>query len=345
MEYDAEHGPSPTSAEARNAKPGTDPFVVGAVDDVQLKVTSDTGRAPTGLTLDVVDPGTSGADASPEPITPDEAAEIAPPSPAKSTSPANMPVAARSATPMPNIYSRADWGADERLRDCCVEYGEVHAGFVHHTVNANGYSRREVPAILRGIYAYHTQSRGWRDIGYNYLIDRFGRIWEGRYGGITMPVVGAHTLDYNENSFAASAIGNYETAQPSSAMIDAYARLYAWKLSLARRPTGDASERRGYDVQRDQRAPRRGPDRVPRPLPLRQDPHDHREGQAVPAHLHRPRPAALLHQRQAAGPADAQAWPGGGRAWHGSARLRRPDGVVDVVRRDGPGGARPRRHG
>jgi hypothetical protein len=232
MEYDAEHGPSPTSAEARKAKPGTDPFVVGAVDDVQLKATSDTGRAPTDLTLDVVDPGTSGADASPEPITPDEAAEIAALSPAKSTSPANMPVAARSATPMPNIFSRADWGADERLRDCCVEYGEVHAGFVHHTVNANGYSRREVPAILRGIYAYHTQSRGWRDIGYNYLIDRFGRIWEGRYGGITMPVVGAHTLYYNENSFAASAIGNYETAQPSSAMIDAYARLYAWKLSL-----------------------------------------------------------------------------------------------------------------
>ena len=112
---------------------------------------------------------------------------------------------------MPTIYSRADWGADERLRDCCVEYGEVHAGFVHHTVNANGYSRAEVPAILRGIYAYHTQSRGWRDIGYNFLIDRFGRIWEGRYGGITLPVVGAHTLNYNENSFAASAIGNYQS--------------------------------------------------------------------------------------------------------------------------------------
>ena len=234
MEYDADHGPSPSSAEAKHAKPGTDPFVVGAVDKVQLKVTSDSGRAPAGLTLDVVDPGASSADATPTPITL-RRHRIAAPSFAKSatsTSPPNMPVAARAATPMPTIYSRAVWGADERLRDCCVEYGEVHAGFVHHTVNANGYSRREVPAILRGIYAYHTQSRGWRDIGYNYLIDRFGRIWEGRYGGITMPVVGAHTLNYNENSFAASAIGNYETAHPSAAMIEAYARLYAWKLSL-----------------------------------------------------------------------------------------------------------------
>jgi hypothetical protein len=232
MPYDAEHGPSPSSDEAKRAKPGTDPFVVGAVDDVQLKVTSDSGQAPAGLTLDVVDPGTSSADASPVPITPDEAAETAAPALAKSATPLNMPVAARSATPMPTIYSRSDWSADESMRDCCVEYGEVHAGFVHHTVNANGYSRREVPAIIRGIYAYHTQSRGWRDIGYNFLIDRFGRIWEGRYGGVTMPVVGAHTLDYNENSFAASAIGNYETAHPSDAMIDAYARLYAWKLSL-----------------------------------------------------------------------------------------------------------------
>jgi hypothetical protein len=89
-----------------------------------------------------------------------------------------------------------------------------------------------VPAILRGIYAYHTQTRGWRDIGYNFLIDRFGRIWEGRYGGVALPVVGAHTLNYNENSFAASAIGNYQIAQPSAAMLDAYERLYAWKLSL-----------------------------------------------------------------------------------------------------------------
>ncbi len=244
MPYDADHGPDPSSVEARHARPGTDPFVVGVVDDVQLKVLTSTGAAPAGLTLSVVNPGSSSSDAHPLPITPDEAAET--PTPPATTMAASgratagrallgqstEPVVTGSATPMPTIYSRADWGADERLRGCCVEYGEVHAGFVHHTVNANGYSKSEVPAILRGIYAYHTQSRGWRDIGYNYLIDRFGRIWEGRYGGITLPVVGAHTLDYNENSFAASAIGNYDIAHPSAAMIDAYARLYAWKLSL-----------------------------------------------------------------------------------------------------------------
>ena len=89
-----------------------------------------------------------------------------------------------------------------------------------------------MPAIIRGIYAYHTQSRGWSDVGYNFLVDRFGRIWEGRYGGVDRPVVGAHTLGYNDDAFAMSAIGNFETAQPSAAMLDAYGRLFAWKLSL-----------------------------------------------------------------------------------------------------------------
>jgi hypothetical protein len=89
-----------------------------------------------------------------------------------------------------------------------------------------------VPAILRGIYAYHTQSRGWSDVGYNFLVDRFGRVWEGRYGGISRPVVGAHTLNFNENSFAMSAIGNFDVAEPTVAMVRAYARLIAWKLSL-----------------------------------------------------------------------------------------------------------------
>ncbi len=135
--------------------------------------------------------------------------------------------------PKPKIFSRAQWGADESMRDApSLHYYEVHAGFVHHTVNANGYTREQVPSIIRGIYAYHTRSQGWSDIGYNFLVDRFGRVWEGRYGGVDRPVVGAHTLGYNDNAFAASAIGNFETTRPSRAMIRAYGRLFAWKLSL-----------------------------------------------------------------------------------------------------------------
>ncbi|NHA01756.1 hypothetical protein G5V59_24240 [Nocardioides sp. W3-2-3] len=100
----------------------------------------------------------------------------------------------------------------------------MHAGFVHHTVNANNYTAAQVPGIIRGIYNYHVKTRGWSDIGYNFLVDKFGRIWEGRYGGVDRPVVGAHTQGYNQYSFAMSAIGNYDVAAPSSAMITAYAQ-------------------------------------------------------------------------------------------------------------------------
>ena len=138
-----------------------------------------------------------------------------------------------STAPRPTIFSRSQWGANESLRDKgSLRYGTIKAGFVHHTVNSNGYSRDQVPSIIRGIYAYHTQSLGWSDVGYNFLVDRFGRIWEGRYGGVARPVVGAHTLGYNDYSFAMSAIGNFETTSAPSAMLDAYGRLFAWKLSL-----------------------------------------------------------------------------------------------------------------
>ena len=178
--------------------------------------------------------------------------------------------------PKPYIYSRAQWGANEKLRDQTARrYGTVKAGFIHHTVNANNYTAAQVPALLRGIYAYHTQSRGWRDIGYNYLVDRFGRIWEGRCGGVDQAVVGAHTLGYNEVSFAMSAIGNFDIAQPPQAVLNAYARLFAWKLSLVQHPRRrDPHLGQEPLPARDQRPPRRRPDGVPGPLPLRQDPGD-----------------------------------------------------------------------
>src|SRR5690606_28751950 len=146
---------------------------------------------------------------------------------------ATLQAARRRTAPMPTIYSRAQWGADERMRDkSSLRYGTISAGFVHHTVNANDYTAEQVPGIIRSIYAYHTRSRGWSDIGYNFLVDRFGRIWEGRYGGVDKAVVGAHTLGYNDYAFAMSAIGNFETVQPPAEVIAAYGQLFAWKLGL-----------------------------------------------------------------------------------------------------------------
>ena len=233
LEYHDEHGPDPDSVEGRAARPGTEPVYVGEVEQVQVRATVQ-GAAPGDLRLAVVEAGQAEQTASERgaiEIDPSgDAVETA--DPAEEEGEGDLALQAGTATVRPVIYSREQWGADESMRSGSPSYHEVHAGFVHHTVNANDYSRADVPGILRGIYSYHTRSRGWSDVGYNFLVDKFGRIWEGRAGGVDRPVVGAHTLGYNEYSFAMSAVGNFESARPSEAVVEAYGALFAWKLSL-----------------------------------------------------------------------------------------------------------------
>lgn len=231
VEYHDDHGPDPESAEARRARPGTEPLLIGAVDQVQVRIATD-ATAPADMKLAVIDPGEATSTARQKPAIDTDTLDGGGSGTVETSEGALAPRAAVTA-PKPKIFSRAQWGADERMRDApSLHYYEVHAGFVHHTVNANAYTRAQVPSIIRGIYAYHTQSLGWSDVGYNFLVDRFGRIWEGRYGGVDRPVVGAHTLGYNDNAFAASAIGNFELVRPTRVMIRAYGALFAWKLAL-----------------------------------------------------------------------------------------------------------------
>ncbi len=234
LEYEAEHGPDLGSEEDLASRPGTDPLLVGEVDEVQVQIVS-TQAAPADLKLAVIEPGKEPAAELEAPAidtaetdTAESNTEIA----ASGEGEAVLQSAAAQPS-KPKIYSRAQWGANESWRNGSPRFGSISAGFVHHTVNANDYSADQVPALLRSIYAYHTKSRGWSDVGYNFLVDRFGRIWEGRAGGVGKPVIGAHTLNYNEYSFAMSAIGNFETAQPSNVMLEAYGSLFAWKLGKA----------------------------------------------------------------------------------------------------------------
>ena len=134
----------------------------------------------------------------------------------------------------PRIITRAQWGADEGLRNCGPYYSvAVKMAFVHHTDNKNDYSPNQSAAIVRGIYWYHTQVLHWCDIAYNFLVDRFGQVFEGRYGGMTLPVLPGATRGFNTNSTAAAAIGNFQTGQPPSAMLNALNHLLAWRLDSA----------------------------------------------------------------------------------------------------------------
>jgi flagellar hook assembly protein FlgD len=144
----------------------------------------------------------------------------------------------------PAIVTRAQWGADEAYRSGPPSYGVVSCAFVHHTVNANTYTRAQAPALVRGIYYYHTKVNGWNDIGYNFLIDRFGTIYEGRYGGVTKAVIGAQVLGFNSMSTGVSLIGTFESVAPSQAALTSLEKLLAWKLDLSHlNPLGTARVR------------------------------------------------------------------------------------------------------
>ena len=226
-------GPDDGSADAKAAAAhgtsATEPLWVGSADGVQAQVVDAAGTrapAPRGLHLVLVDGGASKADASPGPAHPLGGA------------------VAEAAQDQPTIYTRAQWGADESLRKSACPKGPdysstIKMGFVHHTDGANGYSASQVPSIIRSIYAYHVNANGWCDVGYNFLVDRFGRVWEGRYGGIDRAVIGAHTGGFNTNSFAASLIGSFSSTSPPAATLTALEKLYAWKLGrYYRDPTG-----------------------------------------------------------------------------------------------------------
>ncbi|WP_189192132.1 peptidoglycan recognition protein family protein [Streptomyces albiflavescens] len=135
--------------------------------------------------------------------------------------------------PRPRIITRHGWGANESLREHGFVYTKkVKAAFVHHTASGNKYSCSQAPSVIRSIYRYHVVSSGWRDIGYNFLVDKCGNIYEGRAGGVAKPVKGAHTLGFNSNSMGIAVLGSFGKTKPSGAALTAIARLTAWKLGL-----------------------------------------------------------------------------------------------------------------
>ncbi len=134
----------------------------------------------------------------------------------------------------PLILSRASWGANERIRRGRPRYADtVRFAVVHHTAGSNSYTRAQSASIVRGIQRYHVLGNGWDDIGYNFLVDKYGQIFEGRYGGVDRNVVGAHAQGFNTGSSGIALIGTSEGSAPSAAARSALARLIAWRLDVA----------------------------------------------------------------------------------------------------------------
>ncbi|WP_261399427.1 peptidoglycan recognition protein [Streptomyces misionensis] len=136
----------------------------------------------------------------------------------------------------PPIVPRTAWaGATTGRSQPPPRYDDkVIAVFVHHTDSPNGYRCADTPEIIRRLYAGQTGPRQWDDIGYNFLVDRCGTIYEGRAGGTDRAVVGAHAQGFNHRTAGIAAIGTFTAGVPvPRALTDAIAALAAWKLGLA----------------------------------------------------------------------------------------------------------------
>jgi hypothetical protein len=202
-------------SEEASGRMGTQVLWIGAADGIQVRVG---GSRPDDLTLVLLRPARRAGD---------DAGLDARSLPANPVARGTLQTAAR-----PAMRSRRDWGADESLRNGSPRYNEtIEQVHIHHTVNSNDYGKADVAALIRGMYRYHTRNLGWSDLAYNFVVDRFGRIWVGRAGGAARPVRGAHTLGFNATSTGIAVIGNLDLVAPTDETVEAIAQLAAWKLS------------------------------------------------------------------------------------------------------------------
>lgn len=143
----------------------------------------------------------------------------------------------------PQVISRAAWGADEGIR-CSqpTKSPTLKGAIVHHTAGSNDYTPQQSAEIVRGIYAYHARTLNWCDIGYNVLVDKYGQIFEGAFGGLDQNIEGTHTGGFNKDTVGVSMIGNLDEVAPSGPMLASVGRFLKWRLGRAGlNPAGTAT--------------------------------------------------------------------------------------------------------
>ncbi|MDC4232656.1 N-acetylmuramoyl-L-alanine amidase [Actinomyces sp. B33] len=246
---------------------GTEPFITGGARAVQVRIGDEGSGLPEDLRLALVpaDPdgeeevlpsaSLSAVDAPSTGLAPDAADDPGAPDPAPSVAlePNGTGVGASVASPsrlaalvpatttandLPvGVTSRAQWGADESLMTWDPEYYPTAHVVIHHTAGTNDYTMDQSASVVRGVYEYHAKTLGWGDIGYNFLVDKWGRAFEGRSGSATAPagqmVEAGHARGYNRGTMGISMLGTYTSSAPSDATIRTVGRLAGWQLGRA----------------------------------------------------------------------------------------------------------------
>ncbi|MCI9888085.1 N-acetylmuramoyl-L-alanine amidase [Micrococcales bacterium 31B] len=136
----------------------------------------------------------------------------------------------QAAYDMPAVISRASWGCDESLRSWSPTYGSTNQLVaLHHAEGTNSYTSSQAASQVRGIYYYHAVTLGWGDIGYNVVADKYGNLYEGRYGGLNRNPNGGHAYGFNSNTAGVCMLGSFTSISPSDAMIASITRWVGWK--------------------------------------------------------------------------------------------------------------------
>ncbi|TDC18381.1 hypothetical protein E1284_06565 [Actinomadura bangladeshensis] len=203
--------PTPTASEPTVS---ATPTASASPSPSQTPTPTPTTAEPTGSAGPTASQSASASASPREPVTP-------------------SPTATAGPAPRPAIASRAQWGADESLVKAAPDYDQaVKAVFVHHTDTGNAYTCDQSPQVIRSIFTYHVTSLGWNDIGYNFLVDKCGTLFEGRGGGVGRPVHGAHTYGFNTDTTGVAVLGTHISVAPAQAVQDTIAKVAAWKLGL-----------------------------------------------------------------------------------------------------------------
>ena len=203
-----DEGPDSSSAEATGTGYAGPAFLGRDISEIEVRRTA--GATP-GLVVHAIDS---------EPVAPAEGV-----------------ASAAVATP-PAMITRAQWGADEGWRDdsggeCdgTPDYSDdVQMATVHHTDGSNTYTPSESAAIIRAIYDFHVHSNGWCDVAYSFFVDRYGQVFEGRFGGIRRTAIGGHTSGFNTVSTGVAVLGTFTNEAPPPAAYNALVDVLAFKL-------------------------------------------------------------------------------------------------------------------
>lgn len=202
-----EPNPDPGTAEAERARPGTDPLWVGDADAVQLSFAPP--REPvTGVELVLVD---------------------VPEAPAAAATGA-AGVAGAAQLGGLRVITRAEWGA--RDAKCVMDTAStLTSAVIHHTAGSNNYpDQATAMRQIRGDQAYHMDGRDWCDLGYNFVVDKWGNLYEGRDGSLSVARVGVHASGWNTGTVGISMLGDYSAVTPSPTVRDVVARVIGARL-------------------------------------------------------------------------------------------------------------------